>query len=106
MLWTVRGTLQRTHQDMNIVVEAESRDEAEYMGWRRGLYVVIVQEATAEDVAAAKDSRLIWRYTPESKYTAFGWPIRKMQLAGLIFVGVMTIVLLLERAGISHIIRI
>lgn len=106
MLWTVRGTLQRTHQDMNIVVEAGSRDEAEYMGWRRGLYVVIVEEASPDDIAAARDSRLLWRYTPETKYTAFGWPIRKLQLAGLMLVGVMTIVLLLERAGISHIIRI
>jgi len=106
MLWTVRGTLQRTQQDVTIVVEAESRDEAEYMGWRRGLYVAFVEEASPVEVSTARASRLLWRYTPESPFRAFGKQVPLAQVVGLLLCGIVTIVVLLQRAGVSRLLPI
>jgi hypothetical protein len=97
MLWTVRGT--KDQKDVTIVVEAESRESAEYMGWRRGIPVVIVEEATPAEVEAARQARLLWRYTPESRHTAFGRPVHAFQLASLMLSGVLTVVVLLSRVG-------
>ncbi len=105
MLWTVRGTLPKTQEDVAIVVEAESREEAEYMGWRRGIPVVIVQEATDAEVATARRARLLWRYTPESRYTAFGRPVRAFQLVGLMACGILTIILILGRIGLPRLLH-
>ncbi len=98
MLWTIRGTLRNTNQDITLVVEAENRDAAEYLGLRRNITVVIVDEATESDVAEARRNRRLIQYTPDQSFRAFGRPIRKFELAGLLLCGVLTILLLLRTA--------
>jgi hypothetical protein len=105
MLWAVRGTLPQNQQDITIVVEAAGREEAEYMGWRRGIPVVIVEPATAAEIDAARDARLLWRYSSESRYCAFGQPIRTFQLVSLMISGFLTIILLIDRAGVSRLLH-
>lgn len=98
MLWAVRGTLRETNQDVTLVVEAQTRDAAEYMGLRRNIPVIIVEQATEFDIAEARRNHRLFRYTPEESYKAFGRPVRKLELAGLVACGVLTILLLLRTA--------
>src|SRR5262245_20231847 len=90
MLWAVKGTLD-SGEDVSIVVEAESQAEAEYMGLKRSIPVAVVHLAKAEDIKAARESKLLWRYTRENRYQCFGRPLNKMQLTFLMVLGLATL---------------
>jgi hypothetical protein len=98
MLWAVRGTLRNTDEDVTLVVEAENRDAAEYMGLRRNITVVIVDPASESDIAEARRHHRLFRYTVEHAYRAFGRPVPRFELAGLLMCGALTILLLLRTA--------
>jgi hypothetical protein len=98
MLYVVRGTLGHTGEDVSIVVEAQSGAEAEYIGARRGIPVVIVSPASDEDVATAKLENRFFVYSRAPQWQAFGTPVGAYQLASLMLSGVATIVVLLKVA--------
>jgi hypothetical protein len=95
MMWTVRGTTPEG-QDYTVVLEAESKTEAEYRVMKRGLPVVIVEEATAMDIKIAKAEKKLWKYKPDPVLFAFGRKVNKFQLACLMVTGLMTIVVILH----------
>src|SRR5437868_8977635 len=64
MFWVIRWTDAQTDRDRAIVVEADSRAEAEYMGLKRGIPIVLLAHATRSDIAAARRARLLWRFSP------------------------------------------
>lgn len=97
MLWTVRGTLSGTNEDVFIVVEAESRARAEYMGERRGIPVVCAMPANDEEVREARARHLLWKYTPDAQYQCFGQPVNQAQLALIMLTGIATALLVLSR---------
>jgi hypothetical protein len=90
MYWVIRWTDAQTEADKAIVVEARSRAEAEYMGLKRGIPIVSLSEASGRDVAAARKAKLLWKYTPAARYTCFGRPLDRMQVAALLLAGVAT----------------
>jgi type II secretory pathway component PulF len=100
LLWVVRGTDDSGH-DLTAVIEAATRAEAEYMALRRGLPVVIVSEATSRDVAAARANRMLWKYTQDSRYRAFGRTVGALQLACLVLSGILTAFLVLKSANVN-----
>ena len=97
MLWTVRGTLAGTNEDICIVVEAENRARAEYMGERRGIPVVCASPATDDEVREARAHRLLWKYTPDARYQCFGRPVGTAQLALIMLTGIATAALILAK---------
>jgi len=100
MLWVVRGTYGHTGEDVSIVVEAETRAEAEYMAIRRSIPVVIVGPATAEDVTAARETHQLYISRPEQWYTCFGQPVGGFQLACLMLCGVFTALTVLHSSHV------
>ena len=100
LLWVVRGTDDNGH-DLTAVIEAATRAEAEYMALRRGLPVVIVSEATSRDVAVAKSNRMLWKYSQDARYRAFGKTVNAVQLACLVLCGIITAFLVLKSANIN-----
>ena len=97
-LWVVRGTLRG--QDVSIVLEAGSPQEAEYLGWKRGIPVVIVAEATDADIRAAKESNTLFRFTPYRGTRAFGRPVTNLQKAIFLLCGIAIALLNLKLTGI------
>src|SRR5688500_12399235 len=62
MFWIIRWT--NGHGvDQSIVVEATSRVVAETMALKRDIPVVIIEEASAADVAEARTSKRLWQHT-------------------------------------------
>ena|SRR5687768_15740120 len=100
MLWVVRGT-DVDDQDISVVIEAASRAEAEYIALRRGVPVVIIEEATTQDVQEARVSQKLWQYTIAPRHTCLGRPVGKFQLACLAICGILTGVILFD-ASRSH----
>ena len=101
MLWAVRGTERQTNKDITLVVEAESRAEAECMAIRRGIPVVIIEEATGGDIAFARESRLLFCHTRSSRHSCLGQPVNKLQLALLMLCGIATAVLILRSTNVA-----
>lgn len=99
MMWTVRGTTPEG-QDYTVVLEAESKTEAEYRVMKRGLPVVIIEEATAMDIKTAKAEKRLWKYKPDPVLFAFGRRVNKFQLASLLLIGCMTIIVLLHNSKV------
>ena len=100
LLWVVRGT-DSDGNDLTAVIEAATRAEAEYMALRRGLPVVIVSEATSRDVAAAKANKMLWKYSQDARYRAFGRTVGAVQLVCLVLCGIITAFLVLKSANIN-----
>ena len=90
-LWCVRGMANST--DVCIVVESPTKSEAEAAGWRRGIHVVIVNEASADEVAAAKAEARLFRFTPPPRLTCFGRIVSQNQAACLVLCALATIML-------------
>ena len=100
LLWVVRGT-DDNGSDLTAVIEAATRAEAEYMALRRGLPVVIVSEATSRDVSTARANKMLWKYSKDARYQAFGRTVNAVQLACLVLCGVITAFLILRSANIN-----
>ena len=100
LLWVVRGT-DDNGNDLTAVIEAATRAEAEYMALRRGLPVVIVSEATSLDVTTARANKMLWKYSKDARYQAFGRTVNAVQLACLVLCGIITAFLILKSANVS-----
>jgi hypothetical protein len=90
-LWTVRGLGRGV--DVCMVVEAASETEADCFATKRGVEVIVVNPATAPEIAHAKRNGLLWRYTPEPRLKCFGRPVGHLQAASLVICGLATMVL-------------
>jgi hypothetical protein len=90
-LWTVRGTVRST--DVSFVIESPSKTEAEAAGWRRGIEVVIVTEATTEEIAQAKEEGQLFRFTPPPRLTCWGRVVSNNQAACLVLCALATILI-------------
>jgi hypothetical protein len=100
MYWVIRWTNKQTGEDQSIVVEAKSKVVAETMALKRDIPIVFIGEAEESDVRAAREAKLLWQYTKEQRYTCFGQPVARRQLACLMLCGVWTIGVLLQTSGL------
>jgi hypothetical protein len=89
--WTVRGVSRG--EDVCLVIEAETAVAAECSATKRGVEVVVVSQATADETATAKLMGRLWRYTPEPKLKCFGRAVGRMQAACLVLCGLATVIL-------------
>src|SRR5437899_1893776 len=85
-IWSVRGMA--LGQDVCLVIEAATDVAAE-----RGVDVVVVTQATLAEIAAARGSGRLWRYTPEARLRCFGRPVGALQAACLMLCGLATLAL-------------
>ena len=101
MFWVIRYTDELTQEDREIVVEAESRLAAETMALKRNIPVAFMGPADDADVRAARERKLLWKYSPSSKHTVFGRPVSKKHLVCLALCGIWTVLMLLHSAHIN-----
>ena len=78
------------------MVEAESRLAAETMALKRNIPVAFMGPADDADVRAARERKLLWKYTPAAKHTVFGRPVSKRHLVCLALCGIWTVLALLH----------
>jgi hypothetical protein len=90
-LWTVRGV--SGGADVCLVIQAANDVAAECFATKRGVEVVVVTQATADEIAEAKLAGRHWRYTPEARLTCFGRPVGHMHAACLVVCGLATVIL-------------
>ena len=107
MLYIVRG--KSNDQDRCLRVHAESPEEAESIGWKRGLFVTAVEPVDKESAAMtriqsiAKTVADAWRETPANAMKCFGEPVSKGQSAALLVLGCATWVVNLKQFGFVQI---
>jgi hypothetical protein len=89
--WTVRGV--SGGQDVCLVIEAATAVAAECFATKRGIEVVVVDNASAHEMADAKVAGRLWRYTPEPRLKCFGRPIGHLHAACLVLCGLATMIL-------------
>jgi len=99
MFWNIRWTDALSGEDKSIVIESETKTAAECMALRRGIPFVIIDEANDADIETARESKLLWKYTPSARYTAFGQTLGTAHLACLMLCGIWTMLVLLIRVG-------
>jgi hypothetical protein len=90
-LWVIRGMVGK--KDASIVVESPTQAEAEAIGWRRGIEVVVTGDATPEDVRIARECGLLYRYTAPPRLTMFGRAVGRREAACFMLIGIATILL-------------
>jgi hypothetical protein len=107
MLYLVRG--KSNDQDRCLRVHAESAEEAEAIGWKRGLFVTGVEPLEKESATMSRISAIInwaagaWRPTSTDKLKCFGQPVSRAQSAALVLLGCATWVINLKQFGFVHI---
>jgi hypothetical protein len=99
MMWVIRGTNARTGDDFAMVVETGSRAAAEAWALKRGVPAAFIGQAEPDDIAEAKRTKQLWKYTPDSRYTCFGRPVFAKHLVCLMAVGVLTVGFVLVRTS-------
>ena len=103
MLYIVRG--KSSDKDRCLRVHAESAQEAEAIGWKRGLFVTEVEPVEkGSAVMSTLDSVVgwavnAWKAAPKNPMRAFGRPVSSGQVAALLFLGCTTWVLNLHQFG-------
>jgi hypothetical protein len=90
MFWTIRWTDSQKQEDRWVVLEAETRGAAEAWGWKRGVPVVSLTEATPLERASARRAGLLRKYTPDPRYVCCGHVVGRWQLTALMLCGVAT----------------
>jgi hypothetical protein len=107
MLYIVRG--KSNDQDRCLRVHAESAEEAESIGWKRGLFVTAVEPVDKDNAAMtriqsiAKTVADAWRETPANAMNCFGQPVSKGQSAALLLCGCATWLVNLQIFGFVQI---
>ena len=107
MLYLVRG--KSNDQDRCLRVHAESAEEAEAIGWKRGLFVTAVEPLAKESAAMSRITAIAqwaltaWRETPAQSMKCFGQPVSKGQSAALVLLGCATWVVNLRQFGFVQI---
>jgi hypothetical protein len=93
MLFIVRGKNQNS--DRTLRVHAHSAEEAEKIGWKRGLFVTEVTPVeNSNDVGALEKladlAWKLWRHTPANAFKAFGRTVSSAQSVTLMALGLAT----------------
>ena len=94
MLFIVRGK-NRNH-DRSERIHAESAEEAEAIGFKRGLFVTEVTPVDASNPQTGKLDRVAelvrraWQRTPTNAFKAFGKTLPNGQAAAIVLLGVAT----------------
>jgi hypothetical protein len=92
MLFIVRG--KDRDQDRSLRVHAESAEQAEAMGWKRGLFVTEVTLVDTTQISKIdKIAELLWknwRPTQSDTLKAFGERVSRGQAAALLLLGCIT----------------
>jgi hypothetical protein len=94
MLYLVRG--KTSSKEQVLLIEADSTEAAEAIGWKRGLFVVSVTE---KEACALTPSwvmpmlRRAWEFAPSTALKCFGRPVSTSQSAALLALGVITALL-------------
>jgi len=107
MLYLVRG--KSNDQDRCLRVHAESPEEAEAIGWKRGLFVTGVETLEKDSAAMNRIATIVqtvtdaWRETPANAMKCFGKPVSKGQAAALLICGCATWLVNLHQFGFVHI---
>ena len=101
MFWVIRFTDRETQQDTEMVVEAAGRAAAETMALKRGIPLDFVGEASESDIAAARERKLLWKYTPDRpRFSVFGQPASAAHVAFLMLCGIWTMLAVLQNAHV------
>ena len=90
-LWVVRGTV--GGRAASVVVEAATQREAAYLGWRRGLPMVIVEDTAPYSPPAGDDAGIVAGAAPHLANFAFGHSVSAAQRAVLVAAGIAVAVL-------------
>ncbi|MEA2711944.1 MAG: hypothetical protein QOF78_4545 [Phycisphaerales bacterium] len=107
MLFMVRG--KDRDQDRCLRVHAESAEEAEAIGWKRGLFVTAIEPIEKGSMHMARLHQVLqwlaktWRATPANSLKCFGQPVSKGQSSLLLLLGCATWVVNLRMFGFVHI---
>jgi hypothetical protein len=94
MVFVVRGK-NRNH-DRALRVHAESAEEAEAIGFKRGLFVTEVTPVDTSSSQAGKLDRVAevvrraWQNTPTDSFEAFGRALSSGQAAAIVICGIAT----------------
>ena len=107
MLYIVRGKNQDT--DRVLRVHAETQEEAEQIGWKRGLFVTEVEPVVKGNAVMTRLDTVVewaykaWKSAPKNPLKAFGRPVSGGQAAALMFCGCATWVVNLHHFGFVHV---
>lgn len=107
MLFIVRG--KNRDRDRCLRVHAQSAEEAEAIGWKRGLFVTEVELVEKGSAVMTCVDRVVewvytaWRATPSNALKCFGKPISSGQSATLLLLGCATWVMNLKMFGFVQI---
>ena len=93
MFYTIRWTDPQARDDKWVVVEAETRPAAEAWALKRGVPFVVLTEAKAQEIWAARDAGLLRNHTPRVRHKCWGEPVGRWQMAFLMLAGVTTAIL-------------
>ena len=102
MLFIVKG---KSHNEDRILrIHANDEAEAEAIGWKRGIFVTEVTQASAGEASNTLDrvAQLVWkawRYTPVNNMRVLGRSVSRGQAAALIVLGLGTWILDLHHLG-------
>ena len=92
MLFIVRG--KNRENERTLRVHAETPEQAEAIGWKRGLFVTEVTPVSGSDASTldkvAEALWRTWRHTPQNSYKAFGQSVSNGQAAALLLLGFVT----------------
>ena len=107
MLFIVRG--KNRDQDRCLRVHAESAEEAEAIGWKRGLFVTEVELIEKGSNQMTRLDKVVewayaaWKAAPKNPLKAFGREVSGGQAAALMFLGCATWVVNLKHFGFVQI---
>ena len=90
-LWVVRGTV--GGRAASVVVEAATQHEAAYLGWKRGLPMVIVEETVPYTPPACAPAGPVTGSAGRLANVAFGYSVSAAQRSVLLAAGVAVAVL-------------
>ena len=96
MYWVIRWSDLRTNDDHFAVVEAESMAAARTFAIRRDIPIAFMGEAADAEIEAARQAKLLWRYTRPTGWRCFGQAVNSSQLACLMLCGIWTIGVILR----------
>ena len=107
MLFIVRG--KSSDKDRCLRVNAESAQEAEQIGWKRGLFVTDVEPVEKGSAVSSSLETVVgwavgaWKATPKNPLRAFGRDVSSGQAAALLMCGCATWVMTLHHFGFAFV---
>ena len=107
MLFIVRG--KSSDKDRCLRVNAETAQEAEQIGWKRGLFVTEVEPVEKGSAVSTSIETVVgwaysaWKAAPKNPLKAFGRDVSSGQAAALLMCGCATWVVTLHHFGFAFV---